>query len=363
LTSVKTFPVVVPRTNANDDNAILQHWLKQAGEPVRAGELIAQIETTKAAVDIEAHSNGYLHPVAASGAMVAVGDPIAWILDPYEPAAIGSASVQSSAENASGRNRPISRKAAEMIATAGLSIADFPGDGPIRGADVRQLAAGSRGTGAKAELLSALIVTDASVALFGASDQGVVVADCLKAVGVHVPCCFIDDAPPAANLEGLPIFESSLLKDLIARGLRFAHVCIGDPKAKLRVARRLKDDGFTIVAAVHPKAMISPSARLGEGVYVGPGVVIGPDAVVGDYSQINNNATVAHHARTGMAVRVSDGAHIAGGVRIGDRSYLGLGVTVNTDCHIGSDVTIVSGVSIFDAVADRAVIRAGTMRR
>jgi UDP-perosamine 4-acetyltransferase len=364
LTGSKKFAVLMPRVNANDDSAILVCWKKQAGEAVRNGDLIAQIETTKAAVDLEAHADGYIHPVAAPGAMGAVGSVIAWIIDPYEAETIGAEDRSTVASAVPAHDRIVSRKATELMAAAGLSTADFPADIAIKEADVRTLlAARSRGLGAEPALVRTLAATDRSVALFGAADQGVVVADCLRAEGTYEPFCFVDETPRVPELARMPVFDASVLDDLLVYGVRFAHICIGAPKAKLRVATKLKAAGFTVVQAVHPKAMISPTARLGEGVYIGPGVVVGPEAVIGDYSQVNNNATVAHHVQVGVAVRISDGAHLAGGLRVGDYSYLGLGVTVNTNCHIGSEVTIVSGVSVFDSVSDGAIVRSATIRR
>jgi UDP-perosamine 4-acetyltransferase len=262
------------------------------------------------------------------------------------------------------RDRIVSRKAAELMAAEGLSIADFPANTIIKEADVRALlAARSGGPGAEAALVRKLAVVDHSVVLFGAADQGIVVADCLRTAGAYKPCCFVDETPCASELDGVPVFDLSVLDDLFTRGIRLAHVCIGAPRAKLRIATKLKEMGFTIIQAIHPNAMVSPEAQLGEGVYIGPGVVIGPKATIHDFSQVNNNATVAHHAQVGVAARISDGVHLAGGVRVGDYSYLGLGVTVNTNCHIGSEVTIVSGVSVFDTVPDGAVVRSAAIRK
>jgi UDP-perosamine 4-acetyltransferase len=360
----KKFAVVMPRVNANDDSALLINWKRQPGEAVRNGDLIAQIETTKAAVDLEAHADGYIHPLATPGVMVSVGAVIAWIIDPYEPALLGGAEASSETPVLPERDRVVSRKAAELMAAEGLSTADFPTNTAIKEADVRALlAARSGGPGAEAALVRSVAVTNQSVVLFGAADQGIVAADCLRTAGAYELCCFVDEAPRASELDGVPVFDPSVLDDLLTRGIRLAHVCIGAPKAKLRIATKLKETGFTIIQAIHPKAMVSPEAQLGEGVYVGPGVVIGPKAIIGDFSQVNNNATVAHHARLGVAVRISDGVHLAGGVHVGDYSYLGLGVTVNTNCHIGAEVTIVSGVSVFDTVANGTVVRSVAIRK
>ncbi len=354
------FLMVMPRINANDDACLLVSFTKLPGERVRHGEVLAQIETTKAAVDLEAQAEGFLHALVTPGTMVPVGEPIAWILDPYDPGAIDAKPISPSAAP----NRMISRKAEALMAANGVSSSEFAGDAPIREADVRELlAARNAAHAAPQDLIDRLEVTDNAVMLFGAADQGVVVADCLNAGHAYTPICFVDDAPRVAKLENLPVFDAVALDRLIARGIRLAHVCIGSALPKLRVAARLKAAGIAMIPAIHPRAIISPSANVGECVYVGPGAVIGPCSFIGNYALLNNNATAAHHTHIGEAVRISDGANVAGGVRIGDHSYLGLGVTVNTDCHIGANVTVVSGVSVFNAVPDGTTVRAPTMRR
>lgn len=352
--------IVMPRLNANDDSGILAVWLRPAGSAVRAGELIAQIETTKAAVDIEAHQDGYLHPLVEIGATVVVGEPIAWLVARYDAAALAkdaAALRKPGGPGTSAGSRIVSRKAQEMMAALGIPEAEIPGDGPIGVHDVESYAAGREDRAASPDLIGSLPVSENAVVLFGAADQGIVVIDDLLAGGRYTPVCFVDERPKSAETCGLPVFRAGALADLKRRGFKLAHICIGNPVAKLRVADELKVQGFTLIQVIHPKAIVSPSARLGEGVYIGPGVVIGPSAIVGDYCQVNNNATVPHHVKLGRGVRISDGANIAGGVSVGDRAYLGLGVTVNTGCHIGEDATLVSGVSVFEPVAKGATVR------
>lgn len=355
----------MPRVNANDDGGLLVRWLKAVGEPVHRGELVAQVETSKAAVDIEANDDGFLCPLAPAGTIVAVGEAIAWITETYDPDALAAQKPAGATRGAAASGRLVSRKAQDMLQAAGLAAADIPGEDPLGERQVRQFLAARDGGGAAAETERAagLRILDNSVVLFGASEQGLVVLDALQAGGIFAPLCFVDDNPGAAELEGYPVFRPSALDLLSGRGLKRVHICIGSPEPKLRLAGQLRQRGFTLVNAIHPRAAIAPSAQLGEGIYVGPGVVIGPLAVIGDCCQVNNNATIPHHVRLGAGVRISDGANVAGGVRIGDRSYLGLGVTVNTGCHIGADVTIVSGLSILDEVPDGTVVRAATIRR
>ena len=53
-------------------------WLKQVGDPVARGEVIAEIETDKTTIEMEAAASGTVAEILAeAGAEVAVGEVIA----------------------------------------------------------------------------------------------------------------------------------------------------------------------------------------------------------------------------------------------------------------------------------------------
>jgi pyruvate dehydrogenase E2 component (dihydrolipoamide acetyltransferase) len=55
-------------------------WLKEVGDPVRRGEPIAEIETDKATIEMEAVATGTLTEiVAAPGSDVTVGEVVAYL--------------------------------------------------------------------------------------------------------------------------------------------------------------------------------------------------------------------------------------------------------------------------------------------
>lgn len=75
-----------PRVNTNDDEVQLVAWHLSPGEPVQAGQEIADVETSKAVVGVEAERSGYLRPLVAVGDIVAVGAPLALIADSADEA-------------------------------------------------------------------------------------------------------------------------------------------------------------------------------------------------------------------------------------------------------------------------------------
>jgi pyruvate dehydrogenase E2 component (dihydrolipoamide acetyltransferase) len=72
--------VVMPQMGYDMQEGTLVRWLKQEGEEIQRGEPIAEIETDKAVVEMEAYSSGIvLKTVVPEGATVPVGQAIAFI--------------------------------------------------------------------------------------------------------------------------------------------------------------------------------------------------------------------------------------------------------------------------------------------
>ena len=73
--------VIMPKMGDAMEEGTLLQWFKQDGETVKSGDLIAEIETDKSNVEIEAEDAGVLHIQAQPGAVVPVGKIIATIGD------------------------------------------------------------------------------------------------------------------------------------------------------------------------------------------------------------------------------------------------------------------------------------------
>jgi pyruvate/2-oxoglutarate dehydrogenase complex dihydrolipoamide acyltransferase (E2) component len=73
-------PITVPRENVNDESATLVAWTVTAGAHVASGQPVAQIETSKAVVDLLAPAGGVLHPRVRAGEEVPIGAVLGWVL-------------------------------------------------------------------------------------------------------------------------------------------------------------------------------------------------------------------------------------------------------------------------------------------
>jgi pyruvate dehydrogenase E2 component (dihydrolipoamide acetyltransferase) len=77
--------VVMPALEMAQETGKIVSWVKKEGDAVRKGEILLEVETDKAVVEIEASADGILGGIRSqAGAVVPVGTTIAWILAPGE---------------------------------------------------------------------------------------------------------------------------------------------------------------------------------------------------------------------------------------------------------------------------------------
>ena len=141
--------VVMPALEMAQETGKLVSWKKKEGEQVTRGEMLLEVETDKAVVEIEAAGDGVLSGVTAKvGDVVPVGQTIAWLLKPGEalptggsqaqtgrkmdsaPAATAAAAAPAAPEPASVAGAKISPKARRLAREHGVDIAKLKGSGP-----------------------------------------------------------------------------------------------------------------------------------------------------------------------------------------------------------------------------------------
>jgi pyruvate dehydrogenase E2 component (dihydrolipoyllysine-residue acetyltransferase) len=158
--------VVMPALEMAQETGKLLAWRKKEGEHVTKGEPLLEIETDKAVVEVESPGDGILAGITADvGAVVPVGETIAWLVGPGEKPPTKFATAASAARASGGPDRTvaaapvqaaeqrvgtapqISPKARRLAKELGVDIGSIRGTGPegtITSEDV-QRAADSKG--------------------------------------------------------------------------------------------------------------------------------------------------------------------------------------------------------------------------
>jgi pyruvate dehydrogenase E2 component (dihydrolipoamide acetyltransferase) len=253
----------MPALEMAQETGKLVSWLKKEGEQVKKGDMLLEVETDKAVVEIEAQSDGILGGVTAkTGDVVPVGQTIAWLLKPGEgvpqqgaptqtgrtgaaaapAAASASASGDATAglapsEPASAAGARMSPKARRLAREHGVDIAKIAGSGPggeILTDDILKAAAASVAT-PDAEVRSA---APSMAASSGPADAitsiGRIMAERTTQSWTTVPHFFVSrdidvsalktarDAmvPKIEELHGVKMTHTDLITAAVARALR-----------------------------------------------------------------------------------------------------------------------------------------------
>ncbi len=85
----KSFELLVPQMNPNDEHAVLVRWNVASATQVIAGQSVATLETTKATFDVEAPHGGYVFYSFTPKSLIPVGARLAWICDENDAACGG----------------------------------------------------------------------------------------------------------------------------------------------------------------------------------------------------------------------------------------------------------------------------------
>ena len=156
--------VGMPNLGHTMEEGTMSQWLKQVGDPVKKGEVIAVVESDKASFDIESPADGVLGRIQAlEGVVVPVGDAIGWVIEPGEqldaptqaagaqaplPAAAAQGLAASAAPAVSGnvskgnaRISPVARALAESSGIDWQAMTGSGDQGMITRDDVRGLIA------------------------------------------------------------------------------------------------------------------------------------------------------------------------------------------------------------------------------
>ena len=129
--------VVMPKLSEAMETGKLLRWLKQEGDRISGGDIIAEIETDKADIELEAFGSGVLRKLLATpGTAVPVGGLIAVIAEPDEDisAVVGGGAPARPARRGGARRRrpPPPAAAAPARAAAGRGAGRPPRRRPPR---------------------------------------------------------------------------------------------------------------------------------------------------------------------------------------------------------------------------------------
>jgi sugar O-acyltransferase (sialic acid O-acetyltransferase NeuD family) len=197
------------------------------------------------------------------------------------------------------------------------------------------------------------------VVLIGAGGHGRVVLDILRSAGVHRPVGFLDADPQLTGQEvgGIPVLgQLNLLPKLKSQKVKGVIISIGDNHPRRQYFRKISDQGFEIISAIHPASYVSKTVKLGRNVVVAAGAVISTDAEIGNSVIVNTSAVIDHECQIGEAVHICPSATLAGRVSVGAETFIGLGCNIIQCLKIGSHAVVGAGAVVLGDVPEGATV-------
>lgn len=349
------FELKVPRENVNDDTVIVVDVRFKSGATVKKGDCIFELETTKAAIEIDAPVSGVIRHDVSEGDPLPVGELLCRIDD---GSAAPSEAESMSAQNPEPKvadNLKISRRARERAAELGVDLSIFV-EGMVTIADIEQAAAGKTAEGPAPTKAGRAAGRNNRLVVLGAGGHAKMCIDILKQRNEYEIVGIVDSQKPVGHeICGVKVIgDESALEELWHQGVGCAINGVGAvtrPGVRKEVFDRLKNIGFFIPNLVHPSAVVEPSATMGEGNQIMMGACLGSDASLGDNCIVNSGSVVSHDCRLHDHSHVAPGAILAGEVTVGEIAVVGMGATVYIGVKLGAKAMINNGINVFRDVA------------
>lgn len=130
--------VSMPRLSDTMQEGTITRWLKKPGDEVKRGDIIAEVETDKANMEIEAYDNGILEQILTKeGEVAPIGQTIAIIGTGAGASKGATASVATSTQNkvtasANGASAPVEESTPAVLTTSTASTSEVSATGEKR---------------------------------------------------------------------------------------------------------------------------------------------------------------------------------------------------------------------------------------
>jgi acetyltransferase-like isoleucine patch superfamily enzyme len=355
-------PVLVPTTDVNSETGVLLTWHAGDRSKVEAGQIIAEIETSKAIFDVPAPGAGFLLHAAREGAEVRLTEPVARLFadaDALEKYAQEEQRRRAQATGSSPRATEPARRRAEEL---GVDLASIAGDALITVGMVEAAAAATTATIELPDPLSGVAALP-RIALIGAGLGATQVIDILRAAESGAAVAIVDDDASrwAAEVMGVPVvggFERLVAlfgKDAFDAAIITISTSV---PARARLREALAAKGIPLANAIDPTARIATGVTFGAGNVVCAFCHFGVGTVVGDNNFLSAFNSYDHHNQLGSDISTGPGCLTSGLVVLGDRVRLGTGIYMEPHVQLGDDVQVASGSVIVASVpAGHAVKR------
>lgn len=187
--------------------------------------------------------------------------------------------------------------------------------------------------------------------IIGASGHGKVVADIAIKMNKWQSIAFLDDDESIKTSIRLEVIGKTADAFTYKDEADF-FVAIGNNGTRVKVQKKLIEQGLNVVSLIHPSAVIGTDVEIGIGSVVMAGVVINSSTKIGKGCIINTSSSLDHDNVIDDYVHISPGVNMAGTVKVGNGSWIGIGSVISNNVNICSGCKVGAGAVIVKDITD-----------
>lgn len=354
--------IFVPKETVNDQEVKVINIFVKQGELIEKDQLIAEVETSKALLEIFSETKGYVNILTSLGKYINIGEPMFefydakidkdLLINKVKPKIIEKDLIEE-------KSNIFSMKAEEFIKKNNLNKHDFLDINFVTTKKCIEFL-----NTKNQNKLNHLNSTNKknSIVIIGGGKHSLVCVELLLQMKVFdIAGIIYTKSEPEKNNFGIPILgDLSILDEVFETISENAVVGIGglgNLCEREDLYKILKQKGFGIPNLIHPKSIIEISVKLGDGNQILAGANIGTNSIVGNNCIINSNTIVSHDCIISDHCHLTPGSILGGSVKVGKNSMIGMGSTILYGTSIGENVIINNNKSIFSNIENNSIIK------
>jgi acetyltransferase-like isoleucine patch superfamily enzyme len=358
-------PVMVPIQDVNSKTCTIVNWHATNRSWITLGDVLADVETSKAAIEVVAPDSGVLLHAVPQGSEISLTAPIA-ILFPDQSSLAAFEKEEAERKRAKESTKKPYRatvKAEELAAQYGIDLAPLNKGKLITQKDVKvanRLNFQRDYVNMPAPLNSPDGVE--RILLIGGGLGVTQVIDILKDNHSKEPVAILDDDHSlwGKYFYGIPVVGDSTRLEALYQEHAFSSIII---TISTSIQARTKFRELCASLNIPLTNAIDKSAKLAKDVKIGLGNVIcafchfGTGTVIGDNNFISAYNSFDHHSVIGSDISTGPGCIASGIVKIGNRVRMGAGIFIEPYLELEDDVQVASGAIILKSVPARHVVK------
>lgn len=355
-------PVIIPTPDVNSEHGVVVTWFAANHSWVEADSDLAEVETSKAVLEVTAPDSGYVLHLAAVKDEIALTAPVALLFDDLDVLKAHEETLAAQREALKTSGPRASVKAIRRAEELNVDLSTLDSSSLITVKDVEAAFAAAQPVDFSA-LPVPLTAADGvqRVLLIGGGLGATQVIDIFTGSTTQKAVAVIDDKREkwGSEVVGVPVVGGPGRLESLWQDKTFDAVVIA---ISTSVAARKTFRELCLSLGIPLANAIDPTSKIASGVVMGTGNVVcafchfGFETQVGDNNFFSAYNSFDHHNVIADDCSTGPGNLTSSRVKLGDQVRLGTGIHIEPGIELGDRVQVASGATIVRSVpADHVV--------